>query len=157
MMSKLNLPKRSGDPPEIGKEPPQIQYSDQSPKPVYDAVHAWLFDPQTFPNAEKQPTKISIPTSEAIFLKPGITPAHDDAFMPPEGSREFAHLHKDGSCHIVVSNEVEDEVLAKDWGVRHMYYARGVKEILVYAPRNEGEVEVLKSLLQESYNYANGV
>ena len=155
-MSQLNLKKRPGDPPVIGQEPPQLQYSDQSPKAIYDAVHGWLFDPKTFPNAEKNPTKISVPTSEAIFLNPGITAAHDDAFMPPKGSREFAHLHKDGSCHIVVNNEVEDEVLAKSWGVRHMYYKRGVKEILVYAPRNEEEVEVLKMLLRESYKYANG-
>jgi hypothetical protein len=138
----------------IGKEPPQIQYSDQSPKAIYDAVHAWLFDPKTFPNAEKKPTMISIPTTEALFLKPGITPAHDDAFMPPEGSREFGHLHKDGSCHVVVSDEVVDEVLAKNWGVRHMFYTRG--EILVYAPRNEEEVEVYKSVFRECYKYASG-
>ena len=155
-MSKLNLKKRSGDPPVVGKEPPQFQYSDQSPKAIYDAFHAWLFDPKTFPNAEKKTTMISAPTSEALFLKPGITAAHDDSFMPPDGSREFAHLHKDGSCHIVVSTQVEDEVLANSWGVRHMYYERGVKEILVYAPRNEEEIEVLKMLLQESYKYANG-
>ena len=155
-MSKLNLKKRPGHAPVIGQEPPQIQYSDQSPKAIYDAVHAWLFDPKKFPNAEKKPTNISVPTSEAIFLRPGITAAHGDAFMPPEGSREFAHLHEDGSCHIVVSSKVEDEVLAKNWGVRHMYYERGVKEILVYAPRNEEDVEVVKILLRESYKYANG-
>jgi hypothetical protein len=153
-MSKFHLNKRSGDPPVIGKEPPQIQCSDQSPKAIYDAVHAWLFDPKTFPNAEKKPTMISIPTTEALFLKPGITPAHDDAFMPPEGSREFGHLHKDGSCHVVVSDEVVDEVLAKNWGVRHMFYTRG--EILVYAPRNEEEVEVYKSVFRECYKYASG-
>ena len=153
-MSNFHLEKRTGDPPVVGKQPPQIQYSDQSPKAIYDAVHAWFFDPKTFSNAEKKPTLISIPTTEALFLKPGIPVAHDDSFMPPKGSREFAHLHKDGSCHIIASDEVVDEVLAKNWGVRHMFYTRG--EILVYAPRNEEEVEALKLLLREAYKYANG-
>jgi phospholipase/carboxylesterase len=155
-MSKLDLKKRFGDPPVVSQGPPQIQHSDQSPKAIYDAVHAWLFDPKTFPNAEKKPTMIAAPTSEALFLKPEVTAAHDDAFMPPEGSREFSHLHEDGSCHIIVSTEVEDEVLAKNWGLRHPYYERGVKEIFVYAPRNEEDIEVLKMLVQESYKYANG-
>lgn len=155
-MEKLNLDRRSGDPPEVSQQIPQHQLSDRSPKLIYDAFHAWLFDPRTFPKAEKKPTMISVSTAEALFLKPEISAAHDDCFMPPEGSREFIHLHEDGSCHLVASTEVEDEVLAKNWGLRHPYYDRGVKEIFVYAPRNEEEIEVLKKLVEESYKYASG-
>ena len=71
--------------------------------------------------------------------------------------REFTHLHLDGSIHTVVGNEVENEILAKKWGVRHMYYNQGVKEVLVYAPRNEEELEMLKSVIIKSYEYATGL
>lgn len=76
--------------------------------------------------------------------------------MPPSGGREFTHLHLDGSIHTVVASEVEDVIIAKKWGVRHMYYDRGVKEVLVYAPRNEEELEILKSVVIKSYEYATG-
>ena len=55
-MSEFNLKKRSGDPPVVGTEPPQFQYSEQSPKAIYDAFHSWLFDPKTFlPMQRKNP------------------------------------------------------------------------------------------------------
>ena len=156
MMSSLNLTKRSGNPPIVRKEPPQIQKNEHSPKAIYNALHAWLFDPKTFPNALKGPTVLADPTTEALFLKLDVPAAQGAVFMPPEGSREFAHLHEEGSSHIVVNTSVEDEILASNWGIRHMFYDRGVKETLVYAPRNEEEMEVVKKLYQESYKFHNG-
>ena len=76
--------------------------------------------------------------------------------MPPAGSREFCHLHEDGSFHAVVDVAIENEILEKHWGVRHMYYDQGVKEMLVYAPRNERELAVAKRVIAESYKYASG-
>ena len=37
-----------------------------------------------------------------------------------------------------------------------MYYDRGVKEMLVYAPRDENELIVAKQIITESYKYASG-
>ena len=85
-----------------------------------------------------------------------VPAAHGDAFMPPAGSREFCHVHKDGSLHAVVDLPIEDEILKKRWGVRHMYYVRGVKEVLVYAPRDEAELAVAKRVIAESFRYATG-
>lgn len=132
MASKISIQKRVGEPPEIGQQPPQVQYSDKSPRNIYNEFCSWMFNPATFPKAEEKPTAISVKTSRALFLKEEVPPAHKDAFMP--NGREFAHLHEDGSCHLVVSSELEDDIIANSWGVRHMYHAQGVKEILVYAP-----------------------
>ena len=101
-------------------------------------------------------TLISVPTSRALWLDEKVQAAHDDAFMPPSHSREFCHLHEDGSFHTVVDVAVEDEILEKQWGVRHMYYDRGVKEVLVYAPRDENELIVAKRIIVQSYIYATG-
>lgn len=66
-------------------------------------------------------------------------------------------MHLDGSIHAVVSNEVEDEIIAKNWGKRHpMYHTHGVKEVIVYAPRNEEEIVVLQQVIAQSYEYATG-
>ncbi len=51
----------------------------------------------------------------------------------------------------------EDGILAKDWGRRHpMYDTHGVKEVIVYAPRNEEEILVLQQVIAKSYEYATG-
>ena len=153
--SKLILPAREGEAPEVGQVPPQLQFSDKSPRDIYQKFHDWMFS--TFPKVREEPTRISVPTSIAMWLDENEDAGHTDAFMPTEGSREFTHLHLDGSIHTVVATEVEDEILNKNWGVRHMYYDRGVKEVLVYAPRNEEELEVLKSVVTKSYEYATGL
>jgi hypothetical protein len=150
----FELPTREGDHPKIGQEPPQLQFSDFGSDEIRLRLKEWSFS--TFPNVREHDTLISVLTSRALWLDEKVSAAHDDAFMPPPNSREFCHLHKDGSFHTVVDVAVEDEILEKQWGVRHMYYDRGVKEVLVYAPRNEAELVVAKKIITESYKYASG-
>jgi len=152
---KFTLPIRIGEAPEIGKVPPQLQFTDKSPKEIYQKLHDWMFS--TFPKVRKEPTRISVPSSKAMWLDENENVGHIDAFMPTSGSREFTHLHLDGSIHTVLGTEVESEIIAKKWGLRHMYYNQGVKEVLVYAPRNEKELELLKSIIIKSYEYATGL
>jgi hypothetical protein len=154
MNRSIALPFREGEHPEIGQEPPQLQFSDLGPEDVRLALKEWAFS--TFPNVIEHDTAISVPTTRALWLDESVLAAHDDAFMPTPGSREFCHLHRDGSFHAVVDVSVEDEILEKRWGVRHMYYDRGVKEMLVYAPRNDDELIVAKKIVTESYRYASG-
>jgi hypothetical protein len=154
MNKTFELPVRKGPIPEIGQEPPQLQFSDLGPENIKIALKKWAFS--SFPHAKEHDTLISVPTSRALWLDESISPAHEDAFMPPSGSREFCHLHADGSLHAVVDSSVEKEILEKQWGVRHMYFDRGVKEMLIFAPRNEPELEIVKRLIVESYRYASG-
>ena len=151
----FSMPERIGEAPKIGQVPPQLQFSDQSPRDIYRKFYSWMFS--TFPKVRKEPTRISVPTSIAMWLDENEDVGHIDAFMPPSGGREFTHLHLDGSIHTIVGTEVEDEIIRKNWGVRHMYYDQGVKEILVYAPRNQEELEILKTIVVKSYQYATGL
>ncbi|MFT5819827.1 MAG: hypothetical protein ACI8ZM_001052 [Crocinitomix sp.] len=151
---KFSLPERTGQAPQIGQTPPQLQFSGKSPRDIYQKFHDWMFS--TFPEVRKEPTRISVPTSTAMWLDENEPVGHEDAFMPPYGGREFTHIHLDGSFHTVVADDVEIEIITKKWGVRHMYYDRGVKEVLVYAPRNEAEIEIAKAIVIKSYEYATG-
>tara|TARA_B110000967_G_C18854973_1_gene546693 strand:- start:555 stop:1115 length:561 start_codon:yes stop_codon:yes gene_type:complete len=151
---EFSLPERKGETPQIGQVPPQLQFSDKSPRDIYQKFHDWMFT--TFPKVRKEPTRISVPTSTAMWLDENENVGHIDAFMPPSGGREFTHIHLDGSFHTVVGTEVENEIIAKKWGVRHMYYDQGVKEVLVYAPRNEEEIDIVKTIVIKSYEYATG-
>lgn len=154
MTKPFELPFREGPDPEIGQEPPQLQFSDLGPKEIRLKLREWAFS--TFPKVREHDTMISVPSSRAMWLDEAVPAAHSDAFMPPSGSREFCHLHQDGSLHAVVDLLIEDEILDKQWGVQHMYYDRGVKEVLVYAPRNDAELVVAKRIITESFRYASG-
>ncbi|MFT5111009.1 MAG: hypothetical protein ACI8P9_000320 [Parasphingorhabdus sp.] len=154
-MNQFTLPHRRGEAPQVGETIPQLQFSDLSPDDIRNKLWSWAFN--SFDDVTEQDTRISVPTSRAMWLDPKIPSAHEDAFMPPPGSREFCHMHLDGSIHAVVANEVEDEVIRKHWGKRHpLYHSHGVKEVIVYAPRDDEDLEVLKSVIRKSYEYATG-
>jgi hypothetical protein len=154
MSAKFSLSTRHGPPPKVGEQPPQLQFSDEGPEAIKLALKQWGFS--AFPNVTEHDTLISVPTSRAMWLAPTVEAAHPDAFMPPEGSREFCHFHLDGSVHAVVAHEVEEEILRANWGVRHPWHHKGVKEIMIYAPRNEEELVIMKKVVVQSYQYVTG-
>jgi hypothetical protein len=149
----LELAQREGPAPEVGQQPPQLQFSDLGPDGIRRQLKEWAYS--VFPNVEERDTLISVPTTRALWLLESVPAAHADAFMPPAGSREFCHVHQDGSVHAVVDTLVEQEILRSGWGVRHMYFDRGVKEMLIYAPRDPSELATVKRLVVESYRYAS--
>jgi len=152
-MNTFTLPQREGEPPKIGETVPQLQFSDKSPDNIRLLLSRWVFS--TLPDVSEEDTRISVHTTRAIWLDEKVEAAHSDAFMPPPGGREFCHIHLDGSIHAVVADEVEDEIVRSNWGKRHpMYESHGVKEVIVYAPRDKDEVETLKKVILKSYEYA---
>ena len=48
----------------------------------------------------------------------------------------------------------EQEVITKGWGLYHPWRDRGVNEILIFAPRDDKEVAVLKPVIEASYRFA---
>ncbi len=151
-MQLLNLPQRVGAPPETGAKPPQLQFSQISPRNVYQSMAEWFFS--KFPHTREEPTRISVPTSRALWLDESVD-APAKAFMPPAGSREFAHLHADGSWHLVVDDDLVRHVDEQSWGERHPWYDRGILEVLVYAPRDLGEMAIVQQLVAASIAYAS--
>lgn len=153
-MYKFELPERPGDAPQIGSRFPQLQFSDTSPDNVRTTFHGWAFT--AFPNVEEQNSRVSVGTTRAMTLEDWMNPAHDDAFMQADNSREFCHLHQDGSFHAIVAPEIEAEVLAKNWGVKHPDYDENNRIILIYAPRDEEDLIVAKRVVTKSFEYASG-
>jgi Luciferase len=152
-MLTLTLPPRHGSEPRTGLRPPQLQFSDISPRSVYLELKRWMFS--SFPHAREEATRISVPSSRALWLNEDV-PATRDAFMPPSGSREFAHVHEDGSLHVVLGVADQAEVIRKKWGIPHPWKNRGVNEILIFAPRNSEEMAIVKPVISASYAHATG-
>jgi len=151
-MSKLELSKRIGEKPKTNPLPPHLQYNQHSPLKIYHELADWMFS--SFPKSREHETWISVPSSRALWLDENIKDTPIDGFMPPQPkSREFAHLHKDGSIHVCLPQKDIDVVYEAKWGEPHPYKKHGVNEILVYAPQNNEEMDTLKRVIIASYEY----
>jgi hypothetical protein len=155
-MSQLNnLTKRTGDKPVTNPLPPHLQHNQHSPREIYNQMADWMFT--SFPKSREHETWISVPSSRAMWLDENIESTPADAFMPPpHESREFAHLHLDGSIHVCLPDADVQAVYQAKWGEPHPYKDHGVNEILVYAPQNEKEMKSLKQVIIASYEYVTG-
>jgi hypothetical protein len=116
-MSGFAMPEREGPRPKTGDHAPHLQLSDKSPPDVVGELMQWAVN--QFPDVREEPTRISVSTTRALWLDESVSVAHDDAFMPPAGGREFAHVHADGSMHLCVSDEAVSELVEKSWGEPH--------------------------------------
>jgi hypothetical protein len=72
---------------------------------------------------------------------------------------EIAHIHpSDGSMHMVFSPSDATEVLRAGWGERHGLAGLGrlpLTYLMIYAPRDAGEISVVQRLLDAAVSYMN--
>ena len=74
---------------------------------------------------------------------------------------EFAHVHPayDGSMHMMLPEDLVREMLEHGWGEHHPLVPEGKMAptgVMVYGARDEGEIDVVMKLIEESYKFARG-
>ena len=92
-----------------------------------------------------------MPGAQAFHLDAELAVGPSAAF---QCGTEFAHVHPagDGSLHLTLPPLVYDEVIAKGWGEPHPISGT----MLVFAPRDRYELEVVWQLVITSYRFALG-
>ena len=101
--------------------------------------------------------KTSAPSIVAFVLQPGYAEGPKEAFL---AGGEFAHLHPDGSLHLTLPRELGDEVVVQGWGEVHIdaETRRGSPIfMMVYAPRDDDELEAVWRIVMSSYEFALGL
>jgi hypothetical protein len=111
------------------------------------------------PGVEERPSAISVPGARALWLREGLPTGPPEAFMI---GREFAHIHPipDGSLHVALPPEIAHKATGKGWAEQHPVARMGYipqNVVMIYAPRDVQEVEVVAGLVVEAYRYAGGV
>jgi phospholipase/carboxylesterase len=101
------------------------------------------------------PSLVSVPGARAFHL-PGCGHAAHGAFMI---QCEFAHLHppRDGSLHMTLPPEIVEKVVDNGWAELHpLAGSHGLPGniVMVYGPRDEGELAVVADLLRASHSLA---
>jgi hypothetical protein len=148
------LPVRAGDRPSTTPTNPHTQLDQQPtdlrwPEELAQRVFA-------LPGVVEEPSRISVPGARALVLAPGEPVGPPEAFLI---GREFAHLHPapDHSLHAMLPTETVSEAVAAGWAEPHPVALRGLvppTAVMLYAPRDEVELEVIDSLVRASHAFA---
>ncbi len=149
------LPTRSGDKPKTNYALPHEQLDQNPPSEIYQALKDRAFD---FPFVERRPSIISVAGAEALWLQEEGGHGCAEAFMR---GNEFAHVHPpyDGSMHMMLPEDLVSEVLEQGWGESHPLVPTGQAPqtlVMIFGPRNKMDLEVIMSLIGESYRFARG-
>lgn len=155
MHAKLNLPQRNGPKPDTTSRLPHSQLTQHGPDNIIDMLHEWCF---SLPGVDNEESGISVPGARALVLRDGSACNHE-AFMV---GREFAHIHPhpdNGSMHIKLPADSAQEVIDAGWGESHYLVTQGHHPkglVMVFSPRDEAELEIVKTIVIRSYEYATG-
>src|SRR5215208_4266120 len=155
-MKRKGLPERAGQRPGTTPTNPHTQL-DQNPEEML--VRELAQKVFALSDVEERPSAISVPGAQALWLRDEVPAGPQEAFMI---GREFAHIHPlpDGSLHAALPPEVADEAISKGWAEQHPVARLGYipqNVVMIYAPRDAQEVEVVAGLVIGAYRYASGV
>ena len=111
---------------------------------------------RSLPGLVAEPSRISVPGAKALVLEDAVPRGPLEAFMI---DREFAHVHPgdDHSLHLTLPLDLAREAQQTGWAEPHFLVASGALPatvVMVYAPRDRHEREVVLTLLRASYTYA---
>lgn len=149
------FPSRPGPAPTITVVEPQEQLDQIGPAEIWDELARRARD---LPGVVERDSAISVKGARAYWLDPELVKGPDDSLII---EREFAHIHPrpDSSWHLQLPYELAVLTVSAGWGEVHTVVWLGdapANSMMLYSPRNEEEMEVIWSLVEESYRYATG-
>ncbi|KAF1831944.1 hypothetical protein BDW02DRAFT_641114 [Decorospora gaudefroyi] len=155
------VPNRAGRRPGLTRWTlPQRQISEKITPAASSTLHNLMQDfAKTAPYShyiDSRPSKTEGGTGPAIYVKPDVStinPAAHKIFY------EVAHVHPaENSLHVYVSPLDAKLVMKRGWGLRFpVTWLAPPSWIMVYAPRNEEEVEVVREIVRAAVCYAVGL
>jgi hypothetical protein len=155
MLSMSQLPPRVGPRPRTTETNPHSQL-DQHPAPeLVSELARGLF---SLAGVGEAPSAISVPGARAAWLDPKLARGPREAFLI---GTEFAHIHPvpDGSLHAALPSELAKAAVATGWAEVHPVARRGLMPmnvVMLYAPRDHTELEVILALLAAAHQFALG-
>ncbi|EXJ73002.1 uncharacterized protein A1O5_04151 [Cladophialophora psammophila CBS 110553] len=168
----MALPDRKGGRPVILGIAPQRQFS-QCPEKEMNARVLALFSSfvQSNPNLLQQRISVVEKHHYALFVHPSILaePANTPE-IATVANGELGHIHGDSSLHLYFSPADAKVLVERGWAQRHRcartqpWWFGGLKNmwgigdtfLIVYAPRNYEELDVLGTLIKASIMFMTG-
>jgi hypothetical protein len=150
------LPVRHGPRPATTAGLPHAQVDQQ---PVGEGIRRRLAERVfALPGVSEGPTRISVPGARALLLDRAAAGGPAEAFFI---GGEFAHLHpgEDQSLHVCLPPDLAAAACEAGWAEPHPLVDSGAlprTHVMLYAPRNEHELDVVASLVEAACRFATG-
>jgi hypothetical protein len=113
---------------------------------------------QDLPDVRLRQSRVAAPGTTALWIPDALASGPDQAFID---GNEFCHLHAapHGSIHLTLPPTAVEGIVALGWVERHPIHTIGIMKslVMVYAPRNREEVEVVMNLIDHSCRFAMGL
>jgi hypothetical protein len=156
MITELEMPPRAGERPRATTSIPHSQL-DQQPENASE-LDAILAVATTWPHVDLQPSGIAVEGSRALILTPDACNGPAEAFMV---GREFCHAHAGGdfSLHATLPLPLAEAAQRGGWAEPHYLVRTGQAPptvVMLFAPREETERQVILRLVRASYEFALG-
>jgi luciferase-like monooxygenase len=148
------LPPRRGAPPRTTPTNPHTQLDQQPDDPALVAELARRAF--ALPGVVEQPSRVSVPGARALVLADGEPAGPPEAFLV---GREFAHLHPapDHSLHAMLPPDLAEAAIDAGWAEIHPVARLGLippTAVMLFAPRDTEELDVIARLVEASHAYA---
>jgi|GEM_PF-7069473 len=148
---ELVLDKRSGDVPEVPSRVPHQQLDHNSNSEILEKLKSFLFSME---HVKRKSSRNSFPSALGAYIDDHIS-------MNRNISREFTHIHMEpgpGSQHLTLTEADFQLVREKGWGIKHPWSDRlsadGLVLMMIYAPRNETDLENVKKIITAAWHLA---
>mgnify|MGYP000173936606 CR=1 FL=1 len=102
------------------------------------------------------PSRRAPPGTIGLYLAPDCCCGDAEAFLL---ANEIAHVHieDDGALHAVLPDGIREQAIEAGWAEYHPLAGQPTvspRTVMIYAPRDENEVDTVMLLLQETYGAA---
>jgi hypothetical protein len=149
------LPLRRGSVPRTTQQNPQQQLEQIPDRANYAAFRQMV---EAWPGVIKAPSVRAPHGTIGLYLDPREAKGPREAFLL---DTEFAHLHPlpDGSLHMVLPPDVHAAAIAAGWGLPHPMAGMptvSLQTILIFAPRDAVERDVVAGLIRAAERFARG-
>lgn len=151
-------PFREGAAPDTPDGIPHQQLNQNAPITMQEVLRA---SASALPGIQFEPTPFSLLGSVGWRLDESSAQGPAEAFI--RESLEFVHQHvpADGSMHMLLPLEFSGTALEKGWGVIHPFNdsisGENSEYVMIFGPRNEGELKTIWIIAQISYYQARGL
>lgn len=100
-------------------------------------------------------SQVSAASSRAVFLRDQDEESSPQTSLAPGQRLEPVHLHglEDTSVHLVLPAARGEELVRLGWAEPHQYADVGT-EFMVYGPRDQKELQMVISVIEESLAFA---
>ncbi|KAF4969361.1 hypothetical protein FSARC_3387 [Fusarium sarcochroum] len=156
-LTEKDVPIREAPRPTIGKwTAPSRQLTDLAKKPIIERYQAFLSS-----LASESPSNLKVATSLAERRGPALFVASEGPWHPiaRKTRGEIVHMHaSDGSMHVNLAPKDAKLVMDRGWGQRHPLSGTVLYlgNVMIYAPRNEEELEIVKGITRASVRFMLG-